>query len=71
MLIKITIILKYGIVKVRVAYSVNNDKNDSCKHLYKVIPASNKKHYDKQTKNYVLSLEQQNSKITLPASDHN
>jgi hypothetical protein len=69
MLIKITIILKYGIVKVRVAYSVSNDKNENM-DLYKVIPASNKKYYDKQIKNYVLSLEQQNSKITLPASDH-
>jgi hypothetical protein len=35
-----------------------------------VTPSTTKKHYDKQIKSYVLNLESQNCRITLPGSEH-
>jgi hypothetical protein len=69
MLFKTVITLKYGTANVRIAYLASNDKNDAYKQLCRVIPASNKKYYDKQYKSYLLPIEQQNSKICLPAND--
>lgn len=69
MLIKTVTIFKCGTVNVTIAYSACNDKNDNYKQLYRIQPPSNKKYYDKQIKSYVLSLESQNSKMNLPASD--
>lgn len=34
-----------------------------------MIPASNKKYFDKDIKSYIYSLEGQNAKMVLPASD--
>lgn len=48
---------------------VNLDKNPFYQQLFAVHPATNKKYFDKDSKSYLLALQGNNCKITLPARD--
>ena len=67
--IKMDTYSKYGIAKVPAPNSVNPDKNQTYKNLFRMIPASIKKYFDKDVKSYIYSLEGQVAKMCMPASD--
>jgi hypothetical protein len=68
--IKMDRISKFGIPKVSSSPNlVNSEKNNFYKQLFKIIPSSIKKYFDKEAKSYLYAFQGQNSKIVFPSED--